>query len=381
MPKNFRKFIIIGLVLLLLFFGHKLRAFRYDFVPQPLAVLDEYSFAWQGLSLLTNGIPVSWSGFEAYENPYPLTKIKKWYKTSIQIDGQPINFSTFKNYSKPEVFISEMDLQDGIRQIHFVQPYLDHPPLTGLVIGGWEYLKGSRFFADVSAKIMRQPALYAAILTSFLIFYLGTLLYNRKVGFLALLIYSTVPTFVLSSRLALAENFLNPLSLLLLVFLFLYFKKEKKIFFYLGALIAGGAILFKISGIFLLLTGLFLLVFKKRPLKEILLFSGISLLIGSLYFVYGYYYDGQTFTKILFSQGHKAFLGPFSFLYNLVYPRITKAFLDGWVIWGFISLILILFQSAWHKNFWLLAPVFSYLLVFLFLGSNDFGWYRYPFFP
>ena len=381
MPKNFRKFIIIGLVLLLLFFGNKLRAFRYDFAPQPLSVLDEYSFAWQGLSLLTNGIPVSWSGFEAYENPYPLTKIKKWFKTSIQIDGQPISLRNFKNYSKPETFISSLDLPDGVRQIHFVQPYLDHPPLTGLLIGGYEYFKGARFFSDVSARMMRKPALYAAILTTFLIFLFGSLTYSRKVGLLGALIYSTVPTFVISSRMALAENFLNPTALLFLICLFLYSKKEKKIFFYLGSILAGLAILLKISGIFLLLMGIFLFVFKRRPLKEIFIFSIIALLIGSLYLIYGWYYDSQTFIKILFSQSQKAFLGPFTFLYSLVYPRITKAFLDGWVVWGFISLFFIVFKSEWRKHFWLLSPIFSYLLIFIFLGSNDFGWYRYPFFP
>ena len=381
MSRNFGKILIAFLVALILFLGHKARVFRYDFAPQPLIVLDEYSFAWQGLSLLTTGIPVSWSGFEVYENPYPLTKVKKWFKTNIQIDGKEVNFRNFKNYSKPETFISGMDLPDGIRQIHFVQPYLDHPPLTGLIIGGYEYLRGARFFSDVSAKVMRRPALYAGILTTFLIFLFGTFVYDKKVGLLSALIYSTVPTFVISSRMALAENFLNPTALLFLIFLFLFFKKEKKIFFYLASILAGLAILLKISGVFLLLTGIFLFVFKKRPLKEILIFSTITILIGSFYLIYGFYYDQHTFVKVLFSQGHKTFLGPFTFLYALVYPRITTAFLDGWVIWGFISLLIILFTSHLKKNFWLFAPIFSYLLLFIFLGSNDFGWYRYPFFP
>jgi len=37
-------------------------------------------------------------------------------------------------------------------------PWFDHPPLMGLLTGGWAYLKGARIFEDTTTSIIRKPS-------------------------------------------------------------------------------------------------------------------------------------------------------------------------------------------------------------------------------
>ncbi len=63
----------ILLVVLILLVGLILRLHNYSVYPQRGATSDEYSYSFLGVSLLTKGVPVSWSAVSAYKHRSDLT--------------------------------------------------------------------------------------------------------------------------------------------------------------------------------------------------------------------------------------------------------------------------------------------------------------------
>jgi len=228
-----------------------------------------------------------------------------------------------------------------------------------------------------------------ALVTTVLIFLVGTKLYNKWVGLLAALFYSVVPTTVVSSRLVLAENGYIPLFLAAILLMDYYIKKKKKIFLILASVLAAIAILFKLSGISVLLT-LLLIVLAFGPPKEklkdlILVFAiGISGLLA--FFIYGAYYDWTVFKNVFFAQANLLYgAGAEVFISVLVRSKVTatKFLSDGWILAAWIATFIISF-TEWKKekgSTILTISLFSYLVTFLIFGSEGYGWYRFPFLP
>src|SRR5258708_39769402 len=100
----------IGIVIFILFIGLILRLHNYALYPQRGASSDEYTYSFLGISLLTKGVPESWSNLTAYKNKYDLT----------------------------------------VRKLYFpmIYPYYDHPPLNGLLVLGWSILNGKTKFEN-----------------------------------------------------------------------------------------------------------------------------------------------------------------------------------------------------------------------------------------
>jgi hypothetical protein len=202
MAKIFKKVELKNLLIVLslvgvLFIGNKLREYSYSEVPNPGETNDEYSFAWLGISLIQEGRPIAWSGIPGYKT----TDYRRINVDGI-FGGRP---------EKPDFPINS--------------PWFDHPPLFGLLIGGYAYTKGVNNFEDASVIIIRRPMLKIAAVSSILVFILGWKLYGLSSGFLASLLYSTIPLIVISSRLALSENGYIPLFLLSAIFASFYFDK------------------------------------------------------------------------------------------------------------------------------------------------------------
>src|SRR3989338_10877768 len=109
-----KKVFIVFSILLLGFF---IRVHNYSIYPQRGATSDEYTYSFLGVSLLKEGIPISWSNFSVYKNKYDMT----------------------------------------IRDLYFpiVYPYFDHPPLNGLLVGGLSILLGQDTFVDIDLATIR----------------------------------------------------------------------------------------------------------------------------------------------------------------------------------------------------------------------------------
>lgn len=356
--KDPKTWIVIVLLASILILGNRLREYSYASVPNPGEALDEYSFGWLGLSLIQNKYPIAWSGISAYE--------KHDFRV-INVDGL---FD--KDPSRPLLAIDK--------------PWFDHPPAFGLVTGGYAYLKGVRNFADASVIILRRPMLKIAILTTVLIFILGSKLYGLWLGLFASLLYSTIPTVVISNRLALAENGYVPLFLGAVIFAYYYIEKKKYIYWIAACILAGIALLFKLSAIaiavFLVLLSLLYGGAKKGKLVKVAVLSVVIPL--GLFTLYGAIFDWNLFMRVALTNSQR-FFGAGSEIFHsaVVRSTITKNLTDGWILLGWISLFIVSFRE-WKKEksgTILVLACLSYFSIFLIFGSETYGWYRFPFYP
>lgn len=331
---------LVGILLL----GVLLRSHDLYTWPRLGATFDEYAWTWQGMSLIQNKVPTSWSYHPQYKNK----KLIKYQKTNFVM----------------------------------VTPYLEHPPVFGLVAGSYAILNGAKNLYDVDLGKIRGLALILGTISIFLVFLLSSKLYGRGVGLISALLYATVPTVVVGSRIVENENFFIPMWLLTLYLTVLYLKNKKgwirnSIGVLCGLLILSkvpwGAAAFSVAIIFL---------YNKRY-KDIVIFCSIVIAMFLLYFGYGFYYDKEVFLGLWGLQ-----LNRYDITFASIYALIQKPYLadrfylDGWILAGWAAFLLLVVND-FKKNVVLISVVLSYFLVFL-TGIPDeagHGWYRYPFYP
>lgn len=320
-----------------------LRLHNYAIYPQRGASSDEYSYSFLGVSLLVNHVPISWSAFHAYKNLRHLT----------------------------------------IRKLYFpiVYPYFDHPPLSGLLVGGWSLLFGQYRFEDIDLKTIRLVPIFLSMISSVFVFLLSKYFYNFKTAVWSLLIYSTATIFVMNGRVVFAENLLTTL-MLVTTYLFSIFRKNltyKKVI--LLGILSGLSFWTKELGIAVFLSIFYLLISEKIKSKLVLTFIITSIAIVLSYILYGIYYDAEVFWGIIALQAARD-VGPTTLLYLISTPIIVnKIYFDGWYFFGLICF----FYSFWeyNKNKILLIPSVTYflLLIFSLTQKGEMGWYMIPMFP
>lgn len=353
-------FIILIILVVILLIGNVLRSYFYSSVPHPGEVADEYAWGWLGLSLVQNHVPSSWSLISAYRNI---------------------------NYEKIDVD-SIYEKNPAIPLFRIVKPDFDQPPLFGLMVGAYSYLQGAREFKDVSVIFLRRPMLKIAVLTSILIYFFAQRLFGRFVGLLAVFLYSVIPTFIISSRLALIENGYIPIFLGSLIFAELYFRSHKKWHWMLAVTLISIGILFKLAAISIAISLLLIVLYKNLRDRKFLITSLVISVIAPiiLFASYGAYYDWNTFLDV-FVKNASRFYGASSeiLLQVVVQMRITttKFLTDGWLIISWVSFFfLILGKWKKIKNLeFLVIPVISYLVILVLFGGESYGWYKFPLFP
>lgn len=333
---------LFALVFVLLV-GVILKLHNYSIYPQRGATSDEYSYSFQGVSLLTKGIPISWSSFTEYKNLRHLTIDKLYF---------PI-----------------------------VYPYFDHTPLNGIVTGAWAVVAGENTFEKIQLKTIRIVPIIFSTISSLLVFLIGLKLFNYKTAIWALLIYSTSTIFVIHGRVVLAENLITPL-LLGVIYAFIKFYKKINIqkTLLLGTL-AGLTFWTKELGIVAFLTLLYFFFSERLKIKYTLLLTATFLFFIILYIAYGIYFDAEVFWKILSQQSGRA-IGPDTFLYIISTPIIVNKFYnDGWYFFGFFAF----FASflSYKENKFLIVPSTIYFLLLLsaLTQRGEMGWYIIPLFP
>ena len=333
----------LALVVFVLCIGILLRLHNYDIYPQRGATSDEYSYSFLGVSLLTTGIPVSWSYFPAYEH---LTHL------------------TIRNLYLPIVY-----------------PYFDHPPFNGIVVGAWAILSGEDSFEKIQLRTIRIVPIVLSTISSLFVFLLGQRLYGFKTALWALLIYSTTTIFVIQGRVVLAENLLTTL-LLVAIYIFSQFSKTMttKKTLILGIL-AGLSFWTKELGIVTFASLLYLFAAEKIKRRYILAFIATSLVIILGYIVYGSYYDFDLFWKIVTAQAERN-VGPETLLYILSSPIIVnKFYYDGWYFFGFIAFFIAFLSYRKHTLLLVPSGIYFLLLLFFLAQKGEMGWYLIPLFP
>lgn len=340
--KKYGLFILLGIILCI---GTWIRSVNLSVWPREGATFDEFAWTFQGLSIIMKGVPTSWSPHSAYTNR------REWYNP---------------------------------QGAHFilVTPYLEHPPLFGLVAGGFAYLEGIRDFSQVTAAKIRPLALFLGVLSISAIFLLGKSVYGTKIGILASSLYAIVPTVAIGSRLVQNENFFIPLFLLSLYFANEYIKKPTKGKLFGSVVISSILPLAKVPWVAAPMSVILLFLIHKRW-KEAGVTAVSTLVCFSGFLLYGFMLDSSVFTnlwKLQMARYDMAFDSVFALFRN---PLIAdRTFVDGWIYFGWAAMIWLLSRDI-KKTLPIILGFLAYFAVYIFAIPNEplHGWYRYPFYP
>jgi 4-amino-4-deoxy-L-arabinose transferase-like glycosyltransferase len=337
--KRLKVFLLASILLL----GFLLRFHHYDRFPRHGATFDEFAWTWQGISLWQTGVPTSWSP----HSHYPHFELKKFQGAWVRL----------------------------------VTPYLEHPPLFGLLAGGFALLTGSKNLFDITLSQIRILSLIIGVTTIFLVYLLAKKLYGQKVGLLAALLYATIPTLVIGSRILQNDNFFVLAFLSVWLLLLEYLKTKKPWQRNLAAIFCGLLTLAKVPWATATIA-VCLLLTKEKRWKDCFLVGLIALAFFSLFFFYGRHYDWPTFISLWGLQTARAKIGLGSVLALFTHPYLVdRIYPDGWIYFGWLSIAVLSLKFKKHAK--LLIPFLAYFLVFVLAvpGIEAQGWYRYAFYP
>lgn len=334
-------YIVIFLLIFLL--GIFLRGVNFAKYPRHGATFDEFAWTWLGINLIQKQMPVSWSSQPQYETRNHLI------------------------YQGAAFWI--------------VKPYLEHPPLFGLIAGSFALINGVKDMYHVTLERIRPLSLMLGAFSILMVFILAKELYGKGVALISSLIYATAPTIVIGSRIVQNENFLIPLWLLTLYLISRYLKTKNKQLRNSAAVIAGLLSLAKVPWLVVGLSLAMLLSYKGRW-KDAFIVIGIVIAFFSLFFLYGFYLDRELFIslwKLQLSRYAISFVGFFSVFTTPL--LVDRFYIDGWIYFGWFSIFILCLNLK--RNFILLLPFIAYLIVYIFAIPNEpsHGWYRYPFYP
>lgn len=334
----------IIVVVCLLFLALALRFHNYSVYPQRGATSDEYAFAFQGISLLTQGVPAAWSAIPLYKN-----------LTHLTLDG-----------------------------LYFpiVQPYLDHPPLFGLLIGAWAIVARETTFEAIRLATIRIVPIVLSLISAVLLYLLAKNEYGEKIARFSLAIFATATIIVVNSRVTVAESLLTPMWFIALWMLGRNIKKSLPWPYISIGLLCAAAILTKVLGLVVWLSVVAILWLRRSSVRNIV-YVTIGAWIGGLaLYLYGATYDEKLFWAIQSYQGMNRILGPNTIWMIIGSPSIVnKIFYDGWYFWGLFALGAASIDI--RKNVMIVVPAFLYLLL-LVVSVNEtdiHGWYLIPLFP
>ena len=354
-----RNLLTSGLLLIIILIGFGVRYDQYATVPFPGDSRDEYSNTWVGMSLLQTGMPVGFSGIDGYEN-------QKWAYINVDNVYQTIDNGT---------------------PFAINWPWFDHPPLTGLVTGGYATLLGIKQFDQTAIYIIRRPMVVLGTLSIFLVFIYGSMLYGKRVGLLASTFYAVSPLVVVGSRMIQAENLLIPIMLTGLISLVAFEKSHKEHWLWIGAIMIALGLLVKLSGIGFFLAGIILLLSNhsmdwRERVRHLIIYVPVGISGFILFVMYGFVIDWNQFLRTLASNSGRIYgIGPEALSDMILRSKVTntRTLTDGWVLAGWLSFAGLFQQFERHR--YILVPVLCYILTLLFFGSHPFGWYRFPLWP
>lgn len=335
-----------ALIIFIFLLGLFLRYHNYTQYPPRGASSDEYTYTFLGQSLWQTGIPTSWSHFPQYAG--------LGERNDITIDK--ILFP-------------------------IVTPYFDHPPLNGLLVGAWALLNGENTFQKVTIGTIRQVPIMLWLISATLLYFLGRSFYDKKTVAWGLLIYSLGTLYVMETRTVFAENLLTPLFLgSTLIFVKFHKSINLKITVIL-AILTGLSFWTKELGVAVLFSILSFMILEKIKKKYIIVFTVLSIVLISLYGVYGYYYNWPLFLAIISVQGLRE-LGP-NTLNTLVFHPIVvnKLYFDGWYFLGFFSFFAGFVDFKKHQYFLIPSLIYFLLMLFSLTQHGEMGWYMIPLFP
>ncbi len=363
MKKKLIQLVKLGLFVSVLVLALMVRKKNYAEIPIPGQSADEYSYSWVGLSLIRLGMPVGISGIDGYQNSlFRYVNVDRFFQTVSSGDPLEINY-----------------------------PWMDHPPLLGLITGGYAYLSGARVFEDTTTAIIRKPIIIISTLSVALLMVYCWINFGFLTSVTAGLLYATTPLIVLSGRMIQAENAIIPCMLGVMICLSLYLKKRENLWLVGAAVLSGLSTLFKLTGVVNYLLVLLVLINQHQGLNrkfrdDFGFFLIMALPISFWFVIYGGVYGGENFKNILFSNYNRFYgIGPNSIIELIRNQRLTQhkflpeaAIIGGWMV--FLGRLMKEKIKSLGLNVTILA-LLAYLVVYILFGSQPYGWYAFPFWP
>ncbi|MFN2466170.1 MAG: glycosyltransferase family 39 protein [Candidatus Dormibacteria bacterium] len=309
---------------------------------------DEFDWAWMGLGIIRHGVPYGWSNLRVYPPGTPVT-----------LNG---------------------------RYFEIVHPFLDHPPVFGLIVGAAAWLQGARDFTDVTMQMIRPVPILLSIVTLYLAYLLGRRVLGAAPAMLGAIILATAPAAVLVQRQVEAESLLAPLLLGSLLLVGPVDRDDRRRGA-LAALLACCALapLVKVPGVTVavLVAAVLIARGRWRPAAAALA-AGVA--GTAIFFAYGALLDGQLFAHVLAgSQGRRSgVLGVYHFIVSPAGPGgAIQQLRDGWWLLGWLAVAVAALSGGDRRVELLAWPVIGYAVVIMLFAEHVsyYGWFRVSVYP
>lgn len=389
--KNLKLISTVGaacLAAFVIYQGNYSRWIGYETIPTP--PLDEFNYIWQAMSLRKYGVPVGWVTFtHLYKAPNFPSRGGNLAGFGVSYDGKIVDLKSFKKDPTPVVAIEQINYLKGPENIFFAAPFFDHPPLGGLLYS-LDISKSAKTFEQIKTEDFRKPALYIASLVAVLLFvFLYQVTNNPWISLGGVLFYSTIPTYLLATRTASLENTIPPFILAHLILLILatdiYKRNQIKLsllLIFISGLLGGAGILAKESALGFLIGSIVVMIINRFDRKQFFaILAGIAIpVIG--YISWGLWLQKGLFLAVLATNSTRIDFGSLKFVSILGALRFKDFPLDGWWIWGFISMFIVLLNMHTNKRIlFLILPLLAHLLLVLSLSGLNYPWYYLAMIP
>lgn len=337
--RHYSVFLIICVIVLGIFLRYK----NYQSVPRLGATFDEFAWTWLGINIIQKGVPISWSSQPQY------------------------TLRTHVEYLGAKFFI--------------VEPYLEHPPLFGILAGAFAIARGADTIFSVTLQKIRPFALVISIYTLGIFLLTTWKVLGRKNALFSTAIFATMPTTVIGSRIVQNENFLIAIWITTLLFLYQFLQTKKRLYFWITVILCGLASLAKVPWLIVAISCLLILSYRNKWKDGMIL---ILVVFGffSLFLFYGFWLDRQLFISLWSLQLARYDIHFHGFFSIFTHPLLVdRWYLDGWIYFGWFAFFLILRKTKKYYMFTL--PCMSYVLLYIFAIPDEplHGWYRFPFTP
>lgn len=306
---------------------------------------DERQWYMVGTSLLTRGVPESWSGF-IYPAGYGVA-----------------------------------------RDCHsVVTPFLDSPPFFSLLIGGWATFVGEVNWCEINWSLVRAPMIAIAVLTMIFAYLLARRVFDGTVAMFVLLAFVFFPSHIVVSRVVAAESFVG-LWLVMGLYLFAVFEQAKnswvkRLAVVSMTLLCLTALLIKLWGVVVPAALTVLALSRRRWLLAALFVVG-GVMSMLFYLAYGYYYSWEVMRLVLagYHNFPQSFAHWWSFFTNLNVGH--REFYDPSIIVGLIGAIcLVAKRGIRGGGAYIFGPLFIFSYLFLHMAPTmAYGWYKYAMYP
>ncbi len=312
--------------------------------------------------------------FPIYQNDDGLFYV--WAGNSVLDDlKHPTSLTIFESNTNALVWRSQVNNHVPHERFGYrlSDPWFDAPLLGTILIALPARLVGYTEFGQIPHILVRSSALLASVTSLVLVYWLALRLWDQKVAYFSLSVFTVWPLAVFSSRQSYLENIMIPFALF--GALVLWNNRGKWQGWLLG-LVSSACILIKFSGVMVALwVGYWLYKQgQKVPIKQAITILTISLL---LYTAYGLWSGGETFLRTLSKQsGRGMHVG--SWTYLVMKPEVQGVIDDGWWILSLFASVWLITKRNDKRSKFISSFIFSWwLIVFLMSGiENTSPWYK-----